>query len=48
MDPSIYPQSSLDPIPGNGSLGTTVTEPGQFSRALLSTSVVSSWPSSLR
>src|SRR6187549_3473507 len=36
MDPSIYPQSSLDPIPGNGSLGTTVTEPGQFSRALLS------------
>jgi hypothetical protein len=36
MDPSVYPSSSLDPIPGNGSLGTTVADPGQFSRALLS------------
>src|SRR6187455_1504555 len=35
MDPSLYPQSSLDPIPGNGSLGTTVTEAGQFSKQLL-------------
>src|SRR5581483_8091442 len=35
MDTTPY-TPALDPIPGNGSLGTAVAEPSPFSRALLS------------